>query len=120
MQKVKDFETKCYIKVKVDGEDGYRLNPITEIITHYFTAICMPSITKRNFEEFYFRMRIFDGCVGSIGMNGKGDHFSLSLQDIEDHIGMWSNAPTWTKSEFLKKMKKRLLDRYEKDHRHQW
>tara|TARA_B100000029_G_scaffold232465_1_gene229834 strand:- start:7494 stop:8087 length:594 start_codon:yes stop_codon:yes gene_type:complete len=95
----------------------YLQNPITELITTLPLIIGIPSITEKNYKDFWLRHFQFGQAVNGFlyfhkdivnGETPDGDPiFSqirvkrvCSLKEIQDHIGFVSNADKQTKAFF--------------------
>lgn len=77
---------------------------ITETLVFATMAIGMNEITTANAGEFYSRVSILKGILGSIGIY-KGDtgveNIEIIPEDIYKRIGLTTNASTLTKAKFL-------------------
>ncbi len=105
--KVEDYESKCWIEV--EGEEGKRLNPVTDGLIWACMAVDMQQITAKNAEEFYTRYRMFSRAIGRDSRERW-----LTLEDIEAHIGMWTNVTTRTKGQFHKRVAEIMRDTAER------
>jgi len=103
-----------YRKVKVktwepDGtfnKDGEPMGEITSVLNSLIwitMSIGISSITEKNWEDFYTRMKLLgvDRNLLRIDENGSPT-IPISAEDVRDHIGLMTNASTMTKAEFLK------------------
>ena len=110
--KVEDYKSKCWIEV--EGEEHKQLNPVTDAIIWACMAVDMQQITAKNAEEFYTRYLMFSRAIG----RDERERW-LTLEDIEAHVGMWTNVTTRTKAQFHKRVAEILRDRTERTIRYE-
>lgn len=72
--------------------------------------IGMDRITAENYKVFYSRLHYVERLYGSFVTRG-GEDEPYTLEEIERHIGMTTNASRMNKREFLKNQR----DRWERD-----
>ena len=102
---IKDYKEKCHIKIKegergyVEGETNYRLHDMIDRLIWRTIHIGIREITEKNCEQFYSRCKLFE-----IVYLGSPDYKYTTLEDIKNHIGLWTNASTYTKSQFVKNL----------------
>lgn len=131
-EKVKDSETVTTKRDKkgkpILTEDGKeQWSPITMALVEMTQSIGISKITKKNYQEFYRRMFIMDaiygGCINVLENNDiriSMTTVSPSLNDVKAHIGMWTNAPNRTQTEFRNIVKKRIAEKSESNPDHRW
>lgn len=107
--KVEDYKSKCWIEV--EGEEHKQLSPVTDSIIWACMAVDMQQITVKNAEEFYTRYLMFSRAIGR--------ESTLTLEDIEAHVGMWTNVTTRTKAQFHKRVAEIMRDRTERTIRYE-
>jgi hypothetical protein len=104
------------------------MNPITTSLINTTMLIGMSSITEKNWKTFYYRCWIYkkitnSGMIADFNLgvccpnknctdNGSGpaQTRSFTAKEIVDHIGLVTNAETFTKAQYYKY----LLERAEK------
>ena len=103
-----------YRKVKVktwepDGtfnKDGEPMGEITSVLNSLIwitMSIGMNSITEKNWEDFYTRMKLLGVDRNLLRRDEDGNYtIPISAQDVRDHIGLHTNASSKTKTQFLK------------------
>jgi hypothetical protein len=108
--KVEDYKNKCWVPVEEPGkvEVSFQVHPTTDAIIWACMAVDMGSITAKNAEEFYTRYRMFSRAIG------RDRERWLTLEDIEAHIGMWTNVTTRTKGQFHKRVAEIMRDTAER------
>jgi len=115
IEKVKDYK-ELYIK---EG-DLFRLNAVTENICSATQWVGISHITERNYEDFYFRLLMWDSIRGatiSTKIDGKWKYTTPSLNDIKRHIGLWTNADSRTKIQQYQHLLKIVIRDAEPDKR---
>jgi len=105
--KIDDYKNKCW--VEVEGQDKRTLNPTTDALIWACMSINMRGITETNTEEFYTRY-----LMASHAMERDSRECWLTLEDIEDHIGLGTNVTTRTKAQFHKQIAQDVRDTAER------
>jgi hypothetical protein len=107
---IKNHETLCFAEGESTG-----FNPVTNYILWGTLLIGIDRITDANAAEAYARFKVAHKMWAI-----EGSKFTLTMQDVRDHIGMKTNAQNETRSEWLKRIKdsiKRDLDLCESEAR---
>ena len=120
ISKVVDYRGTCYIpdpKAPDDrGED--RLNPVTEVLIFRAMTVGMPVITQANYVEFYLRCRTATEVFGlPLYRHNEGEGFEkydVTLDDVEAHIGLSTNASTIKLRDFFTKSHQHILSERER------
>ena len=86
-----------------DGEPMGKMPDVLNSLIWITMSIGISSITEKNWEDFYTRMKLLgvDRNLLRIDENGSPT-IPISAEDVRDHIGLMTNASTMTKSQFLK------------------
>jgi len=106
LKKIKNQQSYCY----VETDKGRRLNPVTNTLVWYTLVIGMGTITKRNADEFFDRVRRFEELSGP-GLRANGEPRPITLEDVRGHIGLETNVfPKWSERRYAAKLK--TLARY--------
>jgi hypothetical protein len=98
LTKIADYETVCWI----DGDEGRRLNPATEVLVFATMSTGINHITERNVEEFYARFDMLQRIHGCFLVDGSGEQRRIEPQEVKVHIGLATNASTKTRAAFLR------------------
>lgn len=99
VRKVNNYKTACYSEtdeVNDKGEVLVRVNTTTERIVWITMAIGMREITKENYLEFATRVLMYQAV--------NPPHNKLSVKDIQEHIGLWTNVSNDSRSKFMHHM----------------
>jgi hypothetical protein len=106
---IKDHETLCYITAEKDIPYGPRkgeryLNPVTDTLIWGTMIVGMGSITAKNWKKFYYRISFMEKMVGAYRYSQVRGPIYLTPKDIQDHIGLHTNAVTETEAKWLKRV----------------
>ena len=110
--------TKCKDFEELQKEENWK---ITWSVLHHTLTTGINHITEKNYKEFYFRMRVWCGLMGSTLTDvEKKRGIVPSLNDVKNCIGAWTNANSLTKTAWEKKVRDCLFDRIRLDHNQRW
>lgn len=104
---IKDHKTLCWLEPE---DPQSRMNPITEALVWMTLIVGIYEITEKNYMEFYFRVSFEEKLNGSFLTNSKDPKQKvppLTLEQVKSHIGLRTNAGSYTKSQFALKLFKR-------------
>ena len=93
IDKIEDYQTVCW-------HDG-KLNPLTHKLIWETMVTGLDEITKDNLEEWLFRLAVTYRVYGS-------DGDKITREDLEQHIGLRTNASRMTHAKFMKRMSESL------------
>jgi len=113
---IDDYQNLCWLptgKVKKDGNPELYMNPVTHALIFLQMPILMGRITEKNYVEVFRRISMYEQCMGAFVSTNKGGYF-ITLQDVKDHIGLWTNVFEDTFPKFKKELMMRL-ERYAAD-----
>jgi len=82
------------------------LSPITESLIWKALSVRLGKITEENVDEWWFRVRLTQLVDGPEFNCGKDVKVYLTRQDIVNHIGLKTNADTFTRSKWAKEFMK--------------
>jgi hypothetical protein len=99
---IKDYE-------RITKDDAGDWRPVTTALVFMTMGVGMPRITEKNADEFYARVSIMEAINGAVLRGPDGDVF-LKREDVRAHIGLGTNAQTWTRPQFIKTKVTRELD----------
>lgn len=117
IEKVKDAKNLCF----EETEDGKkRMAIVTETLIFATQWVGIDKITERNYEEFYYRLFLADASWGGSIKTKDLSNITPSLNDVKAHIGLWTNACSFPRTEFLKRLRKRVLEKASTQPDHRW
>lgn len=93
--------------------DKDRIHPVTNYLIWSSLLTGVGSITKSNYQEVYRRVAVLQKLNGSDiqyldPLTKDLVSIYVTLDDIKNHIGLWTNASTMTPSQFDKHIMERL------------
>lgn len=109
--KVNNCDSVCYCG---EGKER-RLNPTTECLIFGTMIVGLTEITEKNWKEFHFRMAFYEKLNGGLRTDWSGGEprsITFTAQEIEEHIGLHTNAGNTTRAAWVK----RVLANFERDH----
>ena len=92
-----------------DGDDTFRLNPVTDALVWATMTVGIPRITEKNWKEFFVRQGAVDHVCGPALSNRKTGKSMLTEEAIHAHIGLATNASTITAAKFLKNLEDNVV-----------
>lgn len=102
------------IITSMPGDRG-KWHPVTESLV-FFSMICgFNEISWENVYEVWRRIAIWQRVSGPLLGNDEGDIY-LQFADVEDHVGLTTNASTMTKRQFDAKVRRYLNDEAKPSH----
>lgn len=112
LEKIANYEDLCWVEIpQENGEDPkYRINPVTDALIWTTLIVGVPKITEKNVDEFHRRVRMFEHVCGPVLTKNCGTPSPLTREQIEQHIGLSTNADTCTVTQFNKKVAKWVED----------
>lgn len=90
ISKVKDWKKKNKSK---------RQRTIREALIWGTLVVGLNSITEKNYKRFYARLTAFEHLHGAFLMGSKKPYY-ITLEDVQNWIGLWTNAGTFSASKF--------------------
>lgn len=94
-------------KVKADWKND-DVWPITNSLIWGTMSVGMGEITKKNWQEFYTRCHMIETIHGNWLIDSDGKPRYITPNDIQSHIGLYTNASTLTKAAFKTSIDRRL------------
>ena len=109
---IKDYDKVCYIPDEKEknekGEPLYNLNPVTNYLRTATMVIGMHSITKKNYKDFYQRLKFLIELSEYQTYQSK-----ITLDDVKSHIGLEvQQSRSWMKEETRKAFVFRMYKSY--------
>lgn len=95
LEKIEGFKELCYIEDGKNnaGEPMFRVHPVTEALIFSMMNLHVGGeITQANHEEVFRRLYIMQELHGAWLRNGDGTERFISLEDVKNHIGLWTNC----------------------------
>lgn len=125
LNRIKDWQQVCFYK---DDEGEERMTARCDLLIWATMVVHLSSIKKANIDEWLLRLRMFEkshGCIGTIcapveeGEESDGsDGYKMvgwkpTREELEQHIGLWTNVAPKTRAGF----KKTFIEGLEQDAR---
>ena len=93
--------------------DDTKIHPVTNYLIWSSLLTGISSITEKNVDEVFRRIAVLQKLEGSEiryvdSISNDWVEIYLTKKDIENHIGLWTNATTLTAAQFDKKVMERL------------
>lgn len=85
----------------------------TEALIFATMSIGISQITNATASEFYARIKILEGAIGSF-VYVDGEDYLFSVSDIQRRIGLCTNGGRETRTQFLSRMLKLTMADYDK------
>jgi len=89
-----------------EDERTYRLHTLTDSLIWATMALGISKITLKNYEEFYTRLKFSEDLNGQLVRNwdyANEKAVPVTVEDIERHIGLSTNASRYSRAEFIKR-----------------
>jgi hypothetical protein len=99
LSKISNWKTVCL--------EGQNLNACTQALLWASLQVGMPTITAKNFREFFSRISEVEQAFGAMRGNDVGPMF-FTETEIEAHIGLSVNVRPETRAAFNRRMKKAM------------
>lgn len=114
LQSIDDTKNLCWIK----QEDGTtKMNGLTETLIWATMFCCMNKISKQTYKDFHRRLIELEIASGGKGLlwqehieTGERSFRSPTLEEVEAHIGLSTNATTKNKREWGNQLKRIVQD----------
>jgi hypothetical protein len=105
LDKINNYENLCWL----ENEDGtHKLNTVTNSLIWLTMGIGINRISVANADEFYSRVVLYEKINKSMQSiwheDGTTERIYISDKDVYDHIGLWTNASSFTVAQFRKRM----------------
>jgi hypothetical protein len=109
------------------------MHPATDKLIWATTAVGMPTITEKNYLDFFCRVQIYEALMGKMGWHTEdsalfwtemdkafgwewhdGESWLSKVEVIHAHIGLGTNATRETRAQFVNRITKRFKEDYER------
>ena len=111
--KVADWKEKYPVTTYPNGEKGMNDTTQNLIFASMFTGI--REITKANAQEVFTRIRMSETIHGGYFSDGNGGYRNVTLKEIEDHIGLKTNATDISKAKFNGYINHQMREKIERE-----
>lgn len=117
--------------------NGSFMHPATDKLIWATMAVGVPTITEKNYLEFFFRVQIYEGLRGKMGWHTEesakfwtekdkhlgwewreGESWLSKVEVIHANIGLYTNANRETQAQFVSRMAKLFKGDYERVMKH--
>ena len=95
-----------YLPIKnKKGGKVFDIQPITKHLVYETMIVGLGEITENNIDEWLIRMRLAEKLYGTSLMirddKGVVKPYHITIEDLERHIGLWTNANRLKRKEFV-------------------
>ena len=95
-----------YLPIKnKKGGKVFDIQPITKHLVYETMVVGLGEITENNIDEWLIRMRLAEKLYGTSLMirddKGVVKPYHITIEDLEKHIGLWTNAEHIKRKEFV-------------------
>ncbi len=111
LRDIENYETLCWQPDQHDP-DGKKLNPLTNALIWATIPVGINHITEKNVEKFFIRVSAIEQVSGSFLNELHGDKIverPITLADLKQHIGLWTNASSLTDAQFRRNIAQRAM-----------
>jgi hypothetical protein len=106
LSEIKNSDSVCWIK---DGDKSH-MNPTTETLIWATMIVGLPSISEKDAQEFYWRLRFYEQTQGALRNKWKSEGSDdvepvyFTADEVRAHIGLGTNASRETRAAWVKRM----------------
>ena len=95
-----------YLPIKnKKGGKVFDIQPITKHLVYETMVVGLAEITVNNIDEWLIRTRLAEKLYGTSLMirddKGVVKPYHITIEDLERHIGLWTNANTFTRKKLV-------------------
>ena len=87
------------------GSKVFDIQPITKHLVYETMVVGLAEITVNNIDEWLIRTRLIEKLYGTSLMirddKGVVKPYHITIEDLEKHIGLWTNASRLKRKEFV-------------------
>lgn len=116
VENVKDYESTCFYTDDECAEGERKLNPVTNALIWHTLSIGIGEFTEKNATKIYARIAVVEKLDGPSLRNADGPR-PITPEDVQAHIGMWTNVSTITDAQFKKRVVDDVLNRNEREYK---
>ena len=95
---IKDYKTVCF---NGEGDDA-ELKTVTSTLINLTMNLGINDWTDKNIDEVLLRLRMYESIYGKLVYNGTTGDNSLTNEVIRQHVGLYTNASSFSFAEFKK------------------
>ncbi len=103
ISKVKNAD-ELYKTVEEDGKRVSYMGILTESLIWATIPVGIGTITEKNAEKFFKRLRIVEAAGGNRLVHPDGRRHYITLEEVRRHIGLSTNASRLNDSEFIENL----------------
>lgn len=119
VDEIKNFNDICYEeRMPLPSEGGDEtskmvtvLKPGTRQLIFATMVVGMNKISEKNCKEFWYRLHLYEAMFGTFLLEEDGEQLFYLLPDIEEHIGLCTNATTIPFGKWSRQVKETYLER---------
>ena len=100
LKQIKDYEEVCLTKDR-------KVRPHTDTMIWMCLFVGIPDIAEKNLFQFFSRCRIYERMFGVLRREDGGKEHPVTIEEIQMHIGLKTNASNFSDAEFQKKVFRR-------------
>ena len=100
LEGIENYKEKCWLEMT---NGGFKVHPLTDTLIWTSVFIGLNEITKANINEWVKRVKMYEHVMGALRVK-EGKDVPLTQEEIESHIGLWTNATKKTKTMFNKQV----------------
>jgi len=107
LEAIEDHRDVCWVESDLDEEGNqlYRLNPVTESLIWMTIPVKLGEITEKNAGEFYARLKMIERMNGPMMWHTDDDGHKVddyfTAEMVRSHIGLATNVGNETRQKFL-------------------
>jgi len=108
--------SKCSGPTTAEGSDD--MHPTLNCLIWYTIPIGLTDITQENVPEWRFRLAMYERLFGTFRTMDEGKvDCPMELADVQDYVGLHTNAINLTRPKFLKQVAQRLTEEMTREDR---
>ncbi len=114
LSKIHDYEKLCWEPDPDAPNDPERnrLKPLTNSLIWATIPVGINQITEKNFEKFFLRLSAIEQVSGTFLNEIRDDKIverPITLAEVKQHIGLWTNASSLTDAQFRGNLAQRAM-----------
>ena len=98
IEDIKDYKTVCF---NGEGDDA-EMKTVTSTLINLTMNLGINDWTDKNIDEVLLRLRMYESIYGKLVYNGTTGDNSLTNEVIRQHVGLYTNASSFSFAEFKK------------------
>lgn len=102
ISKIENLDEVCFIPAP-EGEEGQRLNPVTEALIWSTLAIDIGRLTEKNVDEFAYRLFFYERLMDPFLFNQNTPRY-ITYEEVKNHVGLVTNVMDLSRAKWMKHM----------------